>query len=271
MGCATIRTMNDNETFKVNDRVYVDPNVSLNEQTAFIDQLRQAQQDSNEQITSATKALGSDLPTSMGGLTGAGGTWRARYQTPQVESTIADLRAAAQAQALNEQLSNELAQKQQLYKQAYRAASKKKEQEEKATESGGLKVDTNEGQSKGTSLQTAYDPIGNPLPADVSAYDLSGQGEDGLNEALNRINGIKGGGQLPNTGGYGIKFNYKGRQYPAVVYSSGGQIIGVETPFASYNGAAGEKFLTDSVANGGKIIDANNDKDITSIWKLIVK
>ena len=69
--------------------------------------------------------MGTDVPSSMGGLSGSGGVWQQRYQNPQVNSMVADLKATAQAQALNETMSNLLAQKQQEYKEAYRKAYKK--------------------------------------------------------------------------------------------------------------------------------------------------
>ena len=126
--------MNDNSLVTVDDRVYVDPNVSLGETNAFIDNLRQIQSQNNQQISEQTHNLGSDLPLSMGGLDAGGGIWQSRYQTPQVDSAIASLRATTQAQALSQLLSNELAKKQQQYKNTYRAAYKKKEAEEKARE-----------------------------------------------------------------------------------------------------------------------------------------
>lgn len=128
--------MNDNETFTVDDRTYIDPNVSLNEQTTFLDRLREAQRASNERISRETQALGSDVSSARGGLVGSEGTWRDRYQTTQINQMVAGLRAAAQAQALSEQLSNELAQKQIQYNQAYRAAVKKEKASTLAPSSG---------------------------------------------------------------------------------------------------------------------------------------
>ena len=126
--------MNDNSLVTVEDRSYVDPNVSLGETNTFIDNLRQIQSQNNQQISEQTRNLGSDLPLSMGGLDSGSGIWQSRYQTPQVDSAVASLRATTQAQALSQLLSNELAKKQQQYKRAYRAAYKKKEAEEKAKE-----------------------------------------------------------------------------------------------------------------------------------------
>ena len=119
--------MNENEYLKVNDRYYVNPQLSVDESEQFLEKLKTAQAEGNARIAQQTHNLGTDVPSSMGGLTGSGGVWQQRYQTPQVNSMVADLKATAQAQALNETLSNLMAQKQQEYKNAYRAAYKKKE------------------------------------------------------------------------------------------------------------------------------------------------
>lgn len=119
--------MNENEYLKVNDRYYVNPQLSVDESEQFLEKLKTAQAEGNARIAQETHNLGTDVPSSMGGLSGSGGVWQQRYQNPQVNSMVADLRATAQAQALNETMSNLLAQKQKQYKDAYRAAYKKKE------------------------------------------------------------------------------------------------------------------------------------------------
>ena len=118
-------TMNENEYLKVNDRYYVNPQLSVDESEQFLEKLKTAQAEGNARIAQQTHNLGTDVPSSMGGLTGSGGIWRQRYQNPQISSMVADLKATAQAQALNETMSNLLAQKQQEYKNAYRSAYKK--------------------------------------------------------------------------------------------------------------------------------------------------
>lgn len=125
--------MNENEYLKVNDRYYVNPQLSVDESEQFLEKLKTAQAEGNARIAQETHNLGTDVPSSMGGLSGSGGVWQQRYQTPQVNSMVADLKATAQAQALNETLSNLMAQKQQEYKNAYRAAYKKKESNQSGT------------------------------------------------------------------------------------------------------------------------------------------
>lgn len=118
-------TMNENEYLKVNDRYYTNPQLSVDKSEQFLEKLKTAQAEGNARIAQQTHNLGTDVPSSMGGLTGSGGVWRQRYQNPQINSMVADLKATAQAQALNETMSNLLAQKQQEYKNAYRSAYKK--------------------------------------------------------------------------------------------------------------------------------------------------
>lgn len=117
--------MNDNELITVDDRVYVSPDVSLQETNEFINNLRQTQQSGVAEIEQQTRDLGSDLPPSQGGLGGASGAFVSRYQTPVVSAAVADLRTAAQASALNTLLQNEISQKKKAYNDAYKAAKKR--------------------------------------------------------------------------------------------------------------------------------------------------
>lgn len=115
----------DDYSYEFEGRRYLNPQVSLDEQNAFIDNLRNMQTQNNAQIAKQTYNLGSQLPSSMGGLAGGSGYFKSRYQTPQMNQTIADLRAAAQGQALNTILNNEIAKVQKRYKDAYRAANER--------------------------------------------------------------------------------------------------------------------------------------------------
>ena len=119
--------MNENEYLTVNDRYYVNPQLSVDESEQFLETLRNAQKQGNAQIAQETHALGTDVPSSMGGLSGSGGIWEQRYQNPRVDSAVAKLRASMQADALSKTMGNILSQKQQEYKDAYRKAYKKKE------------------------------------------------------------------------------------------------------------------------------------------------
>lgn len=153
----------DKETYTFEDRVYVNPEVSRDEQLGFIDKLRSIQQEGAEKIARDTHNLGTDVTPNLGGLNGAESIWSAQYVTPKVESMASSLRTAAQAQALNDVLSNYQAQMKKRYNDAYRAArrrssggggggggdtsNKNNNNEEgeidwKATDAGGKKVKT---------------------------------------------------------------------------------------------------------------------------------
>lgn len=116
----------DDFSYIDNDRRYVNPQVSLNEQNAFIDNLRNTQRQDTAQIRQDTYNLGTAVPSNLGGLAGGSNYFKSRYQTPQTNSMVADLRAAAQSQALNTLLSNEIGKAQKRYNDAYRAAKKRK-------------------------------------------------------------------------------------------------------------------------------------------------
>lgn len=109
--------------YEDNGRWYVNPQVSLDEQNAFIDNYRNVEAANNAQIAAQTRALGTQVPSQLGGLTGAGSYFRSRYQTPQTNQTIADLRAAAQAAALQSALNNEIAKYKKLYRDSQNAGT----------------------------------------------------------------------------------------------------------------------------------------------------
>lgn len=112
--------MNDNETFEFENRTYINPDVSRDEQTAFIDTLRGLQDEKNAQIATETHNLGTDVEPHLGGLSGSEDYWKAKYQTPQTNAAIADMKAVAQQSALNNAMSNYNNMLQEKYNQAYR-------------------------------------------------------------------------------------------------------------------------------------------------------
>ena len=116
--------LNDNEFVEVEGRGYVNPQVALDESNTFIDNLRSTQQANNQQIQTDTYDLGTEIPSNLGGLTGAESYFTSRYQTPQTVSAVANLRAAAQATALNQVLQNEQEMWKKRYNDAYRAYQK---------------------------------------------------------------------------------------------------------------------------------------------------
>lgn len=118
------------ETYtEVDGRQYLNPQVALDESNRFIDNLRSTQAQQNQQIATDTYNLGTALPSAQGGLgtnTPANmGYFTSRLQTPQTASAVANLRAAAQAAALNQALENEQAIWKNRYQQAYRNYQKR--------------------------------------------------------------------------------------------------------------------------------------------------
>lgn len=118
-----------NEYKEVDGRAYLNPEVALNEANDFIGNLRTVQDQQNQEIAKQTYNLGTSLPSAQGGL----GTnnannmsyFTSRFQTPQTESIVGDLRSAAQAAALNQVLANEQAMWQKKYNDAYRSYQKR--------------------------------------------------------------------------------------------------------------------------------------------------
>lgn len=105
-------------------RWYIRPEVALNEQNAFINNYRNIEAQNNAQIAQQTRALGTQVPSQLGGLVGGGGYFRSRYQTPQTNQIVADLRSQMQGQALQAVLQNELEKAKKKYKDAQNSALK---------------------------------------------------------------------------------------------------------------------------------------------------
>ena len=122
--------LNDNEFVEVEGRSYVNPQTALDESNAFIENLRNTQQSNNQQIQTDTYNLGTEVPSNLGGLTSPTGDaglsyFTSRYQTPQTNAAVENLRAVAQASALNQALENEQAIWKKKYQDAYRAAQRR--------------------------------------------------------------------------------------------------------------------------------------------------
>lgn len=123
------------------DRVYINPTLGVDSTNQFIDNLRNIQQANNAEVNQQTQSLGTDIASNLGGLTGAQSYWTSRYQTPQTNSAVADLRAAAQATALNEALTNEKNKWQKRYNEAYNAYQKRSWDKNNSGNSGGNGTD----------------------------------------------------------------------------------------------------------------------------------
>lgn len=127
----------ENEFVEIEGRQYINPQTGLDESTQFIENLRASQGQQNQQIAQDTYNLGTDIQSVQGGLgtnTPANmGYFTSRLQTPQTNSAVANLRVAAQAQALNEVLANEQA----IWKKRYQDAYRNYQKRQNARSSGG--------------------------------------------------------------------------------------------------------------------------------------
>lgn len=116
----------DNEYYDYEDRRYINPTTSRDEQLGFVDNLRQTQANDLAKISRDTYNLGTHIPSTMGGLSGSGGLWDKQYVSPQTNSMLEGLKSTAQAQALNEAMTNYQNQLKQRYNKAYKAAAKRR-------------------------------------------------------------------------------------------------------------------------------------------------
>lgn len=111
----------DDFSTTVDDMRYINPQVGLDESNAFIENLRNTQGQRTAEIAQDTYNLGTAVPSNLGGLGGAGTYFTSRYQTPQTNDAIANLRTAAQMQALSSAMNNLLGQAKQRYSKAYKS------------------------------------------------------------------------------------------------------------------------------------------------------
>lgn len=168
----------DQFSYTENDRRYINPQVSLAEQNAFINNLRNNQQDWTDETISVAENLGTKIPSQLGGLTGGSGYFASRYQTPQTNSMVSDLRAAAQSQALSQLMNNEIAKAQKRYSDAYRAAKKR---EADANSNGGNGNDLADylNSLKAVAAPNAAGPLLNTEAIDPNSKDAAGSTKSG--------------------------------------------------------------------------------------------
>lgn len=226
----------DDFSYAENDRRYVNPQVSLDESNAFIENLRNAQGQDTAQIRQDTYNLGTAVPSNLGGLSGGSGYFASRYQTPQMNSMVADLRAAAQSKALSTLMQNEIDKAQKRYKDVYRAYKKKEAINNNNNGAGDIsdelekmRVTTNtNGPEKEKISEDPHKDFG--FSVDDEGYTIynDGQGKTYRLQNMNAADRISVSPVLPTTAADGEMRTINGRTY---IYStaSGGnwyQIIG---------------------------------------------
>lgn len=159
--------MNSDELIEFEGRQYVNPDISRDEQMAFIDTMRDIQAQNNAQIATETHNLGTDIESTRGGLTGSEEYWKSLYQTPQTDAAVANMKAVAQQSALNTALSNYQNALQEKYNQAYRGYQKRAYEHNRSRErkadsyySGGTNNNktTDDGGQKGSVEQKIVSP-----------------------------------------------------------------------------------------------------------------
>lgn len=186
--------LNDNEFTEVEGRYYSNPQVALDENNTFIDNLRSTQQANNQEIQTQTYNLGSELPSQIGGLGAPGDTslsyFTSRYQVPQTNAAVANLRATAQAAALNEVLSNEQAKWKNRYQQAYRNYQKRQYNRSYGGGGGGNTEtpQTTAGQGDVTTTVTD-DELEARGKLNISGSDISNGGQYIVSPDVNRYGG----------------------------------------------------------------------------------
>lgn len=171
--------LNDNEFVEIEGRAYANPQTALDESNAFIENLRNTQQANNQQIQTDTYNLGTAVPSNLGGLTspvGEGGAgdaglsyFTSRYQTPQTNAVVENLRSVAQAQALNQALQNEQEKWKKRYNDAYRNYQKR------ASSGGGSGGTDPSSTTKGGVDETATDSmytISGSVPGVANGYTV---------------------------------------------------------------------------------------------------
>lgn len=153
----------ENEYKEFEDRVYINPQTSLGETNTFIDKLRSTQGQRNQEVFTDTQKLGTNVPSNLGGLIGGEGYFTSRYQTPQTNSAVANLRTAAQKTALETALKNEKAIWDKRYQDAYRKYQKRSWDKSNAGGGGG-------GGGGGTGLNLDTNPDNDSDDVTISQY-----------------------------------------------------------------------------------------------------
>lgn len=206
--CAIIKSkMNSDEFYEFEDRAYLNPTLSSGEQEAFINNLRNTQNQNNAQIAEQTYNLGTEVPSNLGGLGGGESYFTSRYQTPQVGEMTETLKAAAQAQALNDVMNDYNAQLQNRYKQAYRSA-----QSRARRRAGGVGGTGGTGGTGGNS--SSWDGDFEDDPTDKNdGYDHSGEtpGNVGSSQGVPKLQGhnlVDAWDGIPGRGGRRVTYDY---------------------------------------------------------------
>lgn len=210
--------MDSSEFNYFEDQAYINPKLSSGEQMAFIDKFRDIQNQNNQQIATDTYNLGKALPSNLGGLGGGESYFNARYQNNQVDDMVANLKTAAQAQELNDVMSNYQNQLKKRYNNAQRAYNRRR-------------ASSGSGNSLLDALKQLYgDP--NKATGDVQEENVSG-GSGTLEQRLRASQddaARAGRSQSTIAGGAGNRYYY-------TYDDATGRVVGTNDPsYKSYGG-----------------------------------
>lgn len=148
--------MDPSEYYEYENRAYVNPTLSRDEQLSFVDTLRNMVDQNTSQINTQTQRLGTDITSNYGGLTGSNNYFKQRYQTIPMEAQVNTLKATAQAKALNDLMTNYQNQAANKYNQAYRNARAR----------AAAATDTKEGDTNKNDVDPKYKTTGMTLNTD---------------------------------------------------------------------------------------------------------
>ncbi len=158
-----------NEYREYKSRLYSEPSLQAQMSDEFIEKLRETQGANTQEITEQTEALGTTMPSNLGGLTGAGSYFSSRYMTPQTNTLAQDLRTATRAAALNQALANEKAAWEKKQTEAYREYQRRMNDKQNAlqntpkytvTEGGVEYEDTGTTSKTVANVEPSYSPMG---------------------------------------------------------------------------------------------------------------
>ena len=182
----------ENEYKEFEGRRYLNPQLAVDEGNKFIDRLRSMQQDQNQQIATQTQNLGTNISTNLGGLTGANSYFTSRYQTPQTNSALANLRATAQASALNQALQNEQEMWKKRYQDAYRKYQKSAYDKANSGGGGGTSSSGENGEVDFQSTPETSFEIEGTVPGVAGGYTVANIVPDWDNPENSIVTGITG-------------------------------------------------------------------------------
>ncbi len=257
--------MDPSEYYEFEDRAYVSPTVSRDEQLNFVNTLRDTVDTNTAQINAQTQSLGTDITSNLGGLTGSDGYFAQRYQTIPVESQVNTLKATAQAKALNDLMTNYQNQAANRYNQAYRRA---KARNYYNNNGGGGDED---GEGLPDNVETEETGDDEHVDIDENTITMSepkSTDSDPLVSIINQQAQITGGSKIPGISYTPYYYDLNGKRTAFTVNKTPFG-VGIDTPLRSYTKEGAKKYLQDIMRQGGRIYNQYG-KDITdlALWQM---